>query len=300
MHNFPQSLPFFGETLAIANAVIWAYSVILFKMSGKEISPVALNIFKITIGVVLMLIVSLFMPYPLFPKLGWQAYTILATSGILGIALSDTLFFRTLNILGASRCAIVECLYSPFVILFSFIFLGERLTFVSSIGAVLVVSSLFLLSGEGRKDKIDQKALMSGIIAGILSMSTMGFAIVIVKPVLMVLPVVWVAMARMFFGVIALSIFSFFQSDRKKTWGLFFPQKIWKIALPACFLGSFITMLLWVGSFKFATANIAAILTQLNIVFTVFFAWIILKEPITKRKIISVILAIFGSILVVS
>lgn len=300
MSEFSHSLPFFGEILAVSNAVIWAYSVILFKMSGKEVSPISLNIFKISIGVVLMLVVSMFMPYALFPDIGIHAYVVLAMSGILGIGLSDTLFFRALNILGASRCAIVECLYSPFIILFSFIFLGERLTFTSAIGALLVISSLFLLSGEGRKDQIDRKSLISGIIAGTLSMGTMGFAIVIVKPVLMALPVVWVAMTRMFFGVVALALFSLFQSDRRKTWSIFLPQKIWKVALPACFLGSFITMLLWVGSFKFATANIAAVLTQLNVVFTVFFAFIILKEPLTKRKIISVILAIFGSILVIS
>ena len=300
MHPFSTTIPFFGETLALLNAAVWGYAVVLFKISGKEISPIALNIFKITVGILLMIITSLFLPDPFFPNLSLNAYVILAVSGIMGIALSDTLFFRGLNILGASRSAIVECLYSPFVILFSFFFLGERLTITSAIGALLVFSSLFLLSAEGKKDPITRKQLIHGITVGLLSMMTMAFAIVIVKPVLLVLPVVWAAMSRMVFGVIALMIFSLFRTDRKKTWSIFIPQKIWKVSLPACIIGSFITMLLWIGSFKFATANVAAILTQLNIIFTVFFARIILKEPLTKKKIISVILALFGSFLVVT
>jgi DME family drug/metabolite transporter len=128
----------------------------------------------------------------------------------------------------------------------------------------------------------------------------MGFGIVIIKPMLVDLSVVWVSTIRMFFGVASLALFSLTQADRKKTWNIFIPSKLWRVAFPACFLGSYVTMLLWVGSFKFATANVAAILTQLSVVFTVIFAYLFLKEPLTKRKVLSLILALLGSVLVVT
>jgi DME family drug/metabolite transporter len=284
----------------MTNAVLWAFVVILFKISGAKISPLSLNLFKISIGFVFLVVTALIMGQSLFPKIDPQIYLLMAISGILGIGIADTLFFQCLNLLGASRSAIVECLYSPFIILFSFIFLNERLTLGNGIGAVLVISSLLFISGEKRIDPLPKKALLHGALAGAISMATMGFGIVIIKPMLSDLPVVWVAMIRMFFGVASLAIFSFFQSDCKKTWSIFIPQKSWKIAFPACVLGSYGTMLLWIGSFKFASANVAGILTQLSVVFTVIFAYLFLKEPLTKKKVLSVMLALLGSFLVVS
>ena len=291
---------YLGETMAMVNAITWAFVVILFKRSGTKISPVSLNLFKISIGFIALLLTLLLMGLPLFPKLDPNIYYLMAISGILGIGISDTLFFRSLNLLGASRVAIVECLYSPFIILFSFIFLGERLSWSDGMGALLVISSLFLISGEKRADPLPQKNLIQGIISGALSMLIMAFGIVIIKPMLSNLSVVWVSMIRMLFGAGALAFFSFIQSDRKKIWNIFQPQPIWKIALPACFFGSYVTMLLWVGSFKYTSANVAGILTQLSSVFTVIFAYLFLKEPLTKKKVLSLILALLGSVLVVT
>jgi len=292
-------LHYLGEIMAMINAITWAFVVILFKLSGAKVSPTSLNLFKISIGWVVMMFTLLVMGLPIFPKLDFNIYLVMAISGILGIGISDTLFFKSLNLLGASRAAIVECLYSPFIILFSYLFLGEYLTWVDAIGASLVISSLLLISGEKRTDPLPKKNLINGVIAGALSMCIMAFGIVLIKPMLTDLSVVWVSMIRMLFGVSALALFSLVQKDRKKTWDIFRPQPIWKVAFPACFLGSYVTMLLWIGSFKFTSANVAGILTQLSSVFTVIFAYLFLKEPLTKKKVLSLVLALFGSFLVI-
>ena len=41
----------------------------------------------------------------------------MVVSGALGIGVADTMFFECLERLGASKTAVVECLYSPVVIL---------------------------------------------------------------------------------------------------------------------------------------------------------------------------------------
>jgi drug/metabolite transporter (DMT)-like permease len=48
-------------------------------------------------------------------------------SGLLGIAVADTWYLKALNMMGASRTGIVSSLFSPFFILLSAVFLGERL-----------------------------------------------------------------------------------------------------------------------------------------------------------------------------
>ena len=50
-------------------------------------------------------------------------WLLLAVSGVLGIAFADTLFFAALGRMGPGRLAIVECAYTPFIVVTSVLFL---------------------------------------------------------------------------------------------------------------------------------------------------------------------------------
>ena len=43
-----------GELLALLTALIWAAAVILLKRSGETIPPFALNLFRVTVSIVLL------------------------------------------------------------------------------------------------------------------------------------------------------------------------------------------------------------------------------------------------------
>lgn len=75
--------------------------------------PLALNLFKSGLAFVLLVLTALVLHEELFPQLplGVYAWTIL--SGLIGIGLADTIFFHSLNILGAGRSAIIEASYAP-------------------------------------------------------------------------------------------------------------------------------------------------------------------------------------------
>ena len=80
---------------------------------------------------------------------GAQAAVMLSlVSGVLGIAVADTLYFRALNTLGAARMGVMGNLYSPFVIVLSFLFLSERLTALQGVGFVLVSAGVLLVSRQ--------------------------------------------------------------------------------------------------------------------------------------------------------
>ena len=48
--------PHFGETLAFISTLMWATCVILFRIAGYTVSPLALNLFKDVLGTVLLVI----------------------------------------------------------------------------------------------------------------------------------------------------------------------------------------------------------------------------------------------------
>ncbi len=286
-----------GEILAAASGLAWAVAVILFRISGRTIHPVGLNLAKTVLALAVMVPTLLVLGEPLAPAVPFETTGMLLLSGILGIAVSDTLFFYALNRLGASLTAIVDCFYSPFVIAMSFVLLGERLTPVQLVGAALVLSAVLTLSKEGKLEKIGRKDLALGILFGVLAMFFVAFGIVMVKPVLGSVSVYWSTFVRLAGGSLALAVLVPFLRNRRAILAPLLELRNWKALLPASFFGSYLSLILWMGGMKYAQASVAAVLNQLNTIFIVIIAAIFLKERLTGWKILAVILAFAGAYL---
>ena len=68
--------------------------------------------------------------------------------------------------------------------------------------------------------------------------------------------------------------------------------------MPASVLGAYLAMIFWIAGFKYTKASTAGILNQTSVVFALILATVILKEPFTRRKLASVILAMAGVLLI--
>lgn len=286
-----------GEVLAAASGVAWAVAVVLFRISGRRIHPVGLNLAKTVLALALMAPTLLILGEPLAPAVPFATTGLLLLSGVLGIAVSDTLFFYALNRLGAGLTAIVDCFYSPFVIALSFAMLGERLTAVQLAGAALVVSAVLTLSKEGKLEHIGRRDLILGIVYGILAMFFVAFGIVMVKPVLGSVSVFWSTFVRLAGGGLALVFLVPFLRNRRAVIAPIFEPGNWKALLPASFFGSYLSLMMWMGGMKYAKASVAAVLNQLNTIFIVIIAAIVLKEKLTGWKVLAVVLAFLGAYL---
>jgi drug/metabolite transporter (DMT)-like permease len=105
-----EAIPYLGEILAIITAMTWSSAVICFKKSGEQVHPIALNLFKMILGGILIFFTMLIVHQVNYKDAHLKDYLILVASGVIGIGISDTLFFKSLNILGAGLSAIVDCL----------------------------------------------------------------------------------------------------------------------------------------------------------------------------------------------
>jgi len=235
---------------------------------------------------------------PLLLKASWQDYALLGLSGFIGITLSDTFFFQCLNILGASLTAVVDCFYSPFVILFSFFFIGERLDGLQLLGVALILSAVVLISRSKEEGLPPRKNLLLGIGLGILAMVTLAASIVMVKPLLARSPVLWTAFWRIAAGGIALLVFLPFHPQRRQISRPLAEPANWRWMVPGAFLGTFISLIAWMAGMKYTLASIAAPLNQLNSIFIFVLAAIFLKEKVTKAKMAALVLATLGAFLV--
>lgn len=294
-------LPYLGETLALGCAAAWGVSVILFKRSERA-SPWSINLFKNSAALVLLAgtLVAMGGRFPENRSLGDWARII--ASGVLGLAVADTLFLEALRRLGAGMMAIIDCVYAPVVVLLSVVFLGESIRPGFVIGLVLVVAGLFAAttSGEGLREAAEvAKKQKAGVLIGITSILVMAIGVVLAKPVLDNSDLVETTTTRMAAGALSLAIYvAIVRKDRKEIFSVFKPQPVWSWLVPAMLLGTYVSMLLWLGGVKFTTTSTASVLNQLSVIFQLVLARVWLREPMSARKMIGGGASLAGAIVI--
>ncbi|MBN1551016.1 DMT family transporter [bacterium] len=294
-----------GKTLATLSALTWAVAVLFFKQSGETIRPVALNFYKSTVAALCFVPVMVFAGVPILPHgAEWVDFWMLAASGVIGITIADSLFFRSLNLLGAGLTAIVDCLYSPLLILLSYIFLNETLSVPKIGGAVLVGMAILVAALKRREHQVRRKNIIWGMIVGSFSMFMIAAGVVLMQPTLIRLSenafdtLIWVIELRLVAAAIGLAIQIALHPERKKLYKSTVSRNTWRLALPATFLGNILAMLFWVAGFQYTDVSTAAVLNQTNTIFLVILATLFLKEPFTMRKMIAITLGFAGAVLV--
>jgi drug/metabolite transporter (DMT)-like permease len=257
----------------------------------------ALNLFKCTVTLVLLILTLLLCGIDLFPEKPAYDWIMFCVSGLLGIALADTLFFIALSRLGAGMTAIVDCLYLPIVIFISFIFLDEILGIKGLLGATLVFIAIFVGSASKKGIRVTGIDFFVGIILGILAIALIAGSIVMLKRLLEDTNVLWASFARVLAGTLGLYLVVLLSPARKKLLAELYPSKTWFSALPASVAGNYIAMIAWLAGMKYTMVSVAAVLNQLSTVFIFILAAIFLKEPVTLPRVSATILAVSGAIL---
>lgn len=282
-----------GELLSLLSAAAWAVGVILYRQLGATLPPLQLNLLKnlLVMGMVAIAV-------PLVHGFALPAFTaaqvaIAMASGVIGIAIADTLYFRALNQLGAGRMGVLGNFYSPAVIVLSVLFLDERLTLVQLVGFGLVSLGVFLVAERRPDDAGNGRDLLRGLAIGFIAILLMAVAIVMVKRTLEAQPLLWVTGLRMGGAVLGLLVLSMLV--RRGLSLLPAASTVpWRKLVAAAFVGQFLSMVLWLGGYKFTSASVAAILNESSSVFILLLAWAWLKEPLSRRALAGVVLTVAG------
>ena len=289
-----------GEIFALLTALFFAVSVILFKRSVGIVSPFALNLFKNCVALPLLLMTAITIQPLRYVSIPLNDFLVIFVSGAIGVGISDTLFFIALNRLGASRTALIDCLYSPFVILFSVVLLDELIPIVTVLGGTLIIGSVVVSSKRSFDMAISRSQFWAGCLSGAGAMATVSFAIVMVKPVLGSYPLIWVATIRLAGGLAVLLLLLVFHRDRRMVYRVFKPSSEWKWMTGGAFFGTYLSLITWLGGFKYSQAGRVALLNQTSTVFIVLFAAIFLEERLTPVKLFAVGMAFTGAAIILS
>jgi len=292
------SSPYIGEILSLSAAVLWALAIVLFKKSGESVHPVALNTFK-DVSAMLLYIptlafagVSLLQPFPL------SDYLLLLASGVIGIAVGDTLLFKSLFMIGAGPSALVSCLYSPFIIGLSYLWIGERLTPLQLVGVALIVAAVLEATRVDDRTKLGLNRRLAGMGWGVLAQISMAVGVVMIKPLLDEAPLLWAVEIRLIGGVLALLLFLWVNPARGRILSTLLVRGSRSYTVTSSAIGGYLAMVIWLGGMKLTTASIASALNQTNTIFVLIFASLILRERITPGRVVAIVLAAAGALMV--
>lgn len=292
-----------GEILSLGSAITWGISVSLFKIIGNSVSPYILNPLKNTIGTILFVLTTLLVSdISAVNNLSTDETLILALSGIIGITIADVLFLISLNILGTSKSAIINTIYSPMVIILAYFILDESLTFADIVGGLMILLSILYLSFNQEKSNISN--LNKGLIIGILAYSLMALGIIMVKPILnrfssSIEMQLWIIIFRLIPGTLLSYITMSFMMKKKEIILQLSNKKIWPIILLGSFLGTYVGFAMWVIGMAKTSASIASILNQTSTIFIAFFGWLILKETFSRKMMICFFISIIGAFIII-
>ena len=287
-----------GDIYALLTAFCWSSAVILFDLSNRRLGSLEMNMLKNIIGVFGFVLTLQFLEGG-FPKCYSIDLALLIVSGVLGVALGDLLFFASLRRLGAGLSAIIGTSYSPVVFLFSFLMFQETITIQSYIGGILVmagimVGTLKISACSGKKD------IIKGVLYGILAQALTAYSVLMVRPIMESYSIIFIALVRFSTGFILSACVLWILKGRTILMGTVKMGIKNPYLVTGALLGTYLSVIFWLLGFKYTLAGRAAIYNQLSTILIILMAAVFLKESLTQRKLLAVVLAVCGALLVSS
>ena len=285
-----------GDIYALLTAVCWSSAVILFELSSNKLNPLQINIVKNSFGVIGFIITILILDIP-YPNFSNKNLVILMISGFIGVGIADLLFLESLKQIGSSLSAIVATIYAPSVFIIAYIFFNEITTLNVYLGAFLILGGI-VISTYNFPKQITSSQLLTGVLFGALAQVLTAASVLSVKPIMLDNPILYVALVRFGVGLMSAIIFMLLNSGYSLVFITF--QKGYRniFLMGGSFFGTYLSVILWLAGFKYTLAGRAAIYNQLSTVLISIMAVYFLKDKLTIKKKIGILLSFVGAVIV--
>ena len=285
-----------GDIYALLTAVCWSFAVIFFDLSSNRLTPLQINIVKNSFGVIgfIFTIFILSIPYPDFSN---SEISIIMISGLVGVGIADLFFLESLKRIGSSLSAVVATVYAPSVFIIAYILFNEIITFNSYIGSALVLFGIIISTYNSPKSS-NSANLIKGITYGVLANILTAVSVLTVKPIMNDNPILYVALIRFSVGLLSTMFFMIFREGIAKLFSTFYDGYKNILLLSGSFFGTYLSVILWLAGYKYTLAGRAAIYNQLSTIFISIMAVFILKEKLTAKKKVGILLSFLGAIIV--
>ncbi len=205
---------YFGETIAILTALVWAISCQANSMTARAVGVGPLTLLRLPVSTVLLGSLCLITGARI--TFAPDAMLLLAISGVMGVSLCDPLFYIAAIRIGPRLALLVQSLSACITALLGALFLNEFIgprgwlgILVATAGVTFAVTdgrNIFSVPGRG---VISKKELWIGVLLSFLSAVALALGFIFTKQALRVAEIntIWATLTRLFIGGALLWIF---------------------------------------------------------------------------------------------
>ena len=135
-----------GVFVVLTAAASWSLLTVLVKKWLPGVSPSFAVSVILTIATPFFLLTDIVMSGGFrIPQTSPYMWAIMIISGILGVGIAHTAYYRSVPVLGVALCASLDLSRPLFVALISYFLYGERLTISQMIGGILLIAGSYLV-----------------------------------------------------------------------------------------------------------------------------------------------------------
>lgn len=284
-----------GIIVALLSAASWAFATVVFDRIGKVVPYVGITFLKGIFSIILMIVLLIFTGG--LHGIGVWEFSFLALSGVIGISIGDSLFFKSLQDLGAKVQVIFFLLGQIFTMILSLLLLGELLSLEQYIGAVILLTGIVIVIW-GKQENHPNK--VRGIVCGLLSILCFSVSAIMVKMAIAEVEVVTATFYRMLFGTIFTLGFGVV-GKQLPTWIKPLKDKrLLALFILNVFVITYGGFLLSMVAIKLISVSLVSVLGTTEPVFVLLFAYLINKEKITKQEVIGTMITLVGLFIIIN
>jgi len=289
-----------GEICALLAPLAWSVAVVFYKKAAT-LPPASMNLFKNSLAIVLLGLTMAIAGIPVPLERSPEDWARLLGSGVIGLALGDTLLFEGLARIGAARLAVVDTVYAPLMVFLSWAVLGEDLGSAFLAGAIAVVAGIALASFRKAEPDPgeDPKRTLQGVLLSLGAISCTCVGVVLAKPALASGHLVEITWTRLVAGTVLQLTIILLTGRQADAMQAFVRRDTWKYMVPGALVGTYLSLLLWLGGFNWGQAAVASVLNQMATVYMLLLARFVLGEKLRKRQVGGALLAAGGAVWIV-
>ena len=284
-----------GIIVALLSAASWAFATVVFDRIGKVVPYVGITFLKGIFSIILMIVLLIFTGG--LHDIGIWEFSFLALSGIIGISLGDSLFFKSLQDLGAKVQVIFFLLGQIFTMILSLLLLGELLSLEQYIGAVVLLTGIVIVIW-GKQDNHPNK--VRGIVCGLLSILCFSVSAIMVKMAIAEVEVITATFYRMLFGTIFTLGFGVVGKQLPSWIKPLKDKRLLILFILNVFVITYGGFLLSMVAVKLIPVSLVSVLGTTEPVFVLLFAYLINKDKIAKQEVIGTMITLIGLFIIIN
>jgi drug/metabolite transporter (DMT)-like permease len=286
-----------GYIAALLSAASWAFSSIILRKVSDHVPALGLNFGKCIAGVLVLAAALFFIHQRSVPQ---REFFLLGISGLLGIAIGDTLFFKALVTLGPRLVMLFGALCPVCTVMLAFIFLRERPSALAWAGILVTLSGVnWVLLQNIPVEHTERKARTAGIKYALVSVLCNSTAVILAKIGVSTVSALQGTFIRFLWAMAGLAVIGLMTRQYKLWLRPFGNTRVFFLALGGILvavLGGFFLFLL---SLKYIDVSVASILNETSPLFILPVSWLFLKERTSLASVIGTVVSVIGVTMII-